>query len=156
MAAFLGAAEAARRLAAPVVLARAALGFETVAWRGSGVAQSGALAAALVREALQRLPPVDSLERAGLLAARAGADLCNRIADAPRALELAVAMARRIGDMPDWLFSVARRDRARALGDPTCCHLRLAAGREAMQCAERRLGNPEWAIGHLTGWQSAT
>ena len=29
--------------------------------------------------------------------------------------------------------------------------LRLAAGREAMQLA-LQAGNPEWAIGHLTGW----
>ena len=150
MTTFLGAAEPARGLADPVLLARAARGFEAVAWRASEVAQSGAQAAALVKEALEGLPPADSLERAALLAASCRALVyCNRIEEATRVHELAVAMARRLRD-PLALFS-ALSAIVPARWAPELLELRLAAGREATELA-RRHGRAELAVGHLSGW----
>jgi DNA-binding CsgD family transcriptional regulator len=58
-------------------------------------------------------------------------------------------MARRLND-PATLFA-ALSALVPARSRPDLLPLRLSAGREAMELAQRA-GNPEWAIGHLTGW----
>lgn len=140
-------AQLARRQHDPASLARAALGYETAAWRGSG---SGVVAAALLKEAIAANSPLDSVLRARLLAALCRALVYAERVDAAVAIHgQAVAMARRLGD-PAALFS-ALSAVVPARWRPDLLPLRLAAGREAMALAERA-GNPEWAVGHLTGW----
>jgi DNA-binding CsgD family transcriptional regulator len=141
------AAKLARHIAAPGALARAALGYETCSWRTNGV---GIVAAALVKEALAANPLLDSPQRARLLAA-----LCRALVNADR-VDAAVAihgqavqMARRLNDSEVLFAALSAIVPAR--WRPDLLPLRLAAGREAMQLAERA-GNPEWAVGHLTGW----
>jgi DNA-binding CsgD family transcriptional regulator/DNA polymerase III delta prime subunit len=144
---FAEAAGVARRLGAGQALARAALGYETCSWRGSGV---GVVAAAMIKEALAANPPLDSVQRARLLAA-----LCRALVNADRvdaAVAIhgqAVGMARRLQDTEALFAALAAIVPAR--WRPDLLALRLAAGREAMAIAQRT-GNPDWAVGHLTGW----
>jgi DNA-binding CsgD family transcriptional regulator/tetratricopeptide (TPR) repeat protein len=145
--AFNEAAGIARRLAMPEALAHAALGYETCSWRANGV---GVVAAALVKEALSANSPLDSPQRARLLAALCRALVYADQVDAAVAIHgQVVQMARRLRDT-DALFA-ALSAIVPARWRPDLLPLRLAAGREAMAIAERA-GNPEWAVGHLTGW----
>lgn len=149
MTTFLGAAESARRLGDPELFARAAHGYEGVAWR-SAAASGGPQAAALVQEALERLATTDSHERAVLLAALCRALVwCNRIPEATRAHALAVAMARRLRD-PVVLFG-ALSAIVPARWAPELLDLRLASGREAMELA-RGHGRADLAVSNLSGW----
>src|SRR5262245_7123272 len=149
MTTFLGAAESARRLGDPALLARAARGYEGVEWRSAAVS-GGRQAAALVQQALAQLPATDSRERAALLAALCRALVYqNRIAEATGAHALAVAMARRLGD-PLVLFG-ALSAIVPARWAPELLDLRLASGREAMELA-RGHGGAELAVGNLSGW----
>jgi DNA-binding CsgD family transcriptional regulator len=141
------AAQIARGLRNAGGLARAALGYETVAWRTVGV---GTVAAALLREALAANPALDSPLRARLLAALCRSLIFADRVDAAVAIHgQAVAMARRVGDAQALFAALSAIVPAR--WRPDLLPLRLAAGREAMQLAERA-GSPEWAVGHLTGW----
>ena len=145
--AFTDAATIARRIAAPDVLARAALGYETASWRAGG---AGVVAVALIKEALAANTPLDSPQRALLLAALCRALVYTDRVDAAVAIHgQAVAMARRLGDMAALFSALSAIVPAR--WRPDLRSLRLTAGREAMQIAERA-GNPVWAVGHLSGW----
>lgn len=147
IASFNEAALLARRLGAADALAQAALGYENASWRTSGV---GVVAAALLKEAIAAHSPLDGPLRARLLAA-----LCRALVHAERvdaALAIhgqAVRMARRLGDSAVLFAALSAIVPAR--WRPDLLPLRLSAGREAMALAERA-GNPEWAVGHLTGW----
>jgi DNA-binding CsgD family transcriptional regulator len=141
------AAQLARRLGNAGGLARAALGYETASWRTVGI---GTVSAALLREALAANPPLDSPLRVRLLAALCRSLIYSGRVDAAVAIYgQTVAMARRIGDIQALFAALSAIVPARWRSD--LLPLRLAAGREAMQLAERA-GNPEWAVGQLTGW----
>ena len=104
--------------------------------RGAALA-SGVVAAALLREALTSNSPLDSPQRARLLAALCRALIYTDRVDAALAIHgQAVAMARRIGDMPTLFSSLAAIVPAR--WRPDLLPLRLAAGREAMQMRRTR------------------
>jgi DNA-binding CsgD family transcriptional regulator len=144
-ASFLDAARMAREAKLPQHMAQAALGYEVVSSRGANVA---AVAAALVKQALQMNSPLDSAQRVLLFAALSRALVHERLPTAIAMHDTAVAMARRVGD-PRALY--------RALGSitpaewaPELLPKRLAAGREAM-----RLGvhaGSDQVIDHMTGW----
>lgn len=144
---FTEAAKIARRIAAPTALARAVLGYETCSWRVGG---PGVVAAALAKEALEANSPLDSPQRVRLLAALCRALVFADRVDAAVAIHRqAVAMARRLND--DEALFAALSAIVPAVWKPELLALRLVAGREAMQLAER-VGNAEWAVGHLTGF----
>jgi DNA-binding CsgD family transcriptional regulator/DNA polymerase III delta prime subunit len=144
---FADAAGIARRLGDVDALASAALGYETCSWRANGV---GVVAAALIKEALAADSPLDSPRRARLLAALCRALVYADRVDAAVAIHgQAVHMARRLADTEALFAALSAIVPAR--WRPDLLPLRLAAGREAMEIAERA-GNPEWAVGHLTGW----
>lgn len=141
------AAVLARRLGAADALAQAALGYENASWRTSGV---GIVAAALLKEAIAAHSPLDSPLRARLLAALCRALVCAERVDAALAIHgQAVRMARRLGDSAALFAALSAIVPAR--WRPDLLPLRLACGRDAMALAERA-GNPEWALGHLSGW----
>ncbi|HSV70948.1 MAG TPA: AAA family ATPase [Methylibium sp.] len=137
----------ARRIPAAQAMARAALGYETASWRTTGI---GVVSVGLLREALAANSPLDSVQRARLLAALCRALIYAERVDAAVAIHAqAVAMARRVGDPPALFFALSAIAPAR--WNPELRSLRLVAGREALALGER-LGRPEWTIGHLTGW----
>lgn len=137
----------ARQLPAPAALARAALGYETASWRSTGI---GVVSVGLLREALAVNPALDSPVRARLLAALCRALIYAERVDAAVAIHgQAVAVARRLGDGPALFFALAAILPAR--WSPELRASRLAAGREALALG-KRLGRPDWLIGHLTGW----
>ncbi|WP_416140773.1 helix-turn-helix transcriptional regulator [Halomonas sp. HK25] len=149
---FLKVAELARALAgaeesAIRLLARAALGYESIGWR---IGHHGERAVALLEEALNALTPAEERLRAELLAALCRANIyCNRPQAAKEALRQAVRLARRLGD-PRILFeSLSAIVPGRAW--PEQLEERLAAAREALELAHQA-GHPEWAVGELTGW----
>ena len=147
IASFNEAALLARRLGAADALAQAALGYENASWRTSGV---GIVAAALLKEAIAAHSPLDSPLRARLLAALCRALVYAERIDAALAIHgQAVHMARRLGDSAVLFAALSAIVPAR--WRPNLLALRLSSGREAMALAER-VGNPEWALGHLTGW----
>jgi len=146
--AFNEAAKLARRVPSPVGLARAAIGYENVYWRGtSGVSL---VAIALVKEALAANPAIDSEQRARLLAALCRAlSFSGRVDAAVVIHDQAVRMARRLGDQRALFIALSSIIASRAV--PDLLPLRLAAGREATVLAEGT-GFPEWAFGFTTGW----
>lgn len=146
--AFNNAAKIARQINAPAPLAQAALGYETASWRSGNTV--GPVAVALLKEALAANSPLDSPQRAQLLAALCRALVYSDRVDAAVAIHgQAVQMARRLGDTAVLFAALGAIVPAR--WRPDLRPLRLAAGREAMQLAQRA-GNAEWAAGHLTGW----
>ncbi len=96
-AAFRGAAESARRARAPEQLARAAIGYRGPAASGTG--EVDPIAIALLEEALEALPQIDTPVRAEVLVTLA---VALKFTGAPERVEAlareGIAMARRIGD----------------------------------------------------------
>ncbi|MDN3520991.1 helix-turn-helix transcriptional regulator [Halomonas ramblicola] len=149
---FVQAAELARH-ADPVadwavaMLARAALGYESVGWR---IGRHGDQAVALLEEALAALEPSAERLRAELLAALCRANIyCDRPQAAHAALQQATRLARRLGD-PLTLFE-ALSAIVPARSWPEHLDERLAAAREALELVSQA-GHPEWAVGDMTGW----
>jgi DNA-binding CsgD family transcriptional regulator len=146
---FAEAAVCARRLGAPALLARSAIGFGDAQWR---LGSEGSKAVALIREALAQVAPADTHARTSLLTALCQALLFSNQADAAEvAYREAVAIARGLDD-PLMLF--------RALCAilpgrwfPDRLALRIEAAREAIKLVER-VGQPQWVAPYLSGWHT--
>lgn len=147
--AFVEAASLARALCLPQAMARAALGYVDISWLE---AQLSAVAASLAKEALLMNSPLDSAQRALLLAALTRSLLLMGHSDAAVAMhDNATACARRVGDAHA-LF-VALSSIAPAQWEPALLPRRLAAVREAMQLAPRC---GDWLTTVGLGWHVGT
>ncbi len=149
--AFAEAARLARDLRLPKALARAAMGYEEIAWRE---ANFSAVAATLTKEALLLNSPLDSTQRVLLLAALTRSLLFVGRTDAAVAVhDNAVACARRVGDAHA-LF-VALSSIVPAQWEPGLQPRRLAAVRETMQLAAR-FQDRQIALVTGIGWHVGT
>lgn len=136
----------AHDLGSPILFAKAALGFENAGWR---IGNSGADAAALLEQALQRAEALAVRTRIELLAALCRAYVfCDRQVPAEAARARALQLARELGEPGPLSRALAAILPARHW--PDRLDVRLAAAREALELAEHA-GHLEW-IDALTGW----
>lgn len=149
--AFVEAANLARALHLPQALAQAALGYAGLIWVK---ANFSAVAASLAKEALLMNSPLDSAQRALLLAALTRSLLLMGRTDAAVAIhDNATACARRVGDTH--ALYVALNSIVPAQWEPDLLPKRLAAVREAMQLAPR-CGDQQILLVTGIGWQVGT
>jgi class 3 adenylate cyclase/tetratricopeptide (TPR) repeat protein len=133
---FLAAAKVARRIPAPDLLARAALGYGgrfvwARAWGDTKLVP-------LLEEALAALPETDSELRARLLARLAGGPLRDTLPTEPRAAmsQQAVDMARRLGEPATLAYALDGKHCAHWTSDPDGLEARLTTANELIQVAE--------------------
>jgi DNA-binding CsgD family transcriptional regulator len=149
LATFAEAADCARRLSDPALLARAAIGFGQAQWR---LGIEGSSAVVLIREALMRLAPADLRHRTALLTALCQALLfSNQPDEAETAFRKAVALARHLDDPVTLFRAMCAILPGRWFPDRLA--LRIQTAREAIELA-RRAGHPEWAAPYLSGWHT--